>query len=193
MNRLLQRLVQLALAATVGGVSAYGLIFTQALTADGTPTAALVAAAEVPAFRLRRARCHALFAEKPAGIVSYRDAVARAAASVVTVHSAHALKGALPLAPKVVAKGLASGVIVDRDGYIVTNYHVIEQASQLAVARTNGTVYLAQVVGTDPHRTSPSLRSTQTTCSLSHSPISTTLRSATSYWRLAIHSASARR
>jgi serine protease DegS len=88
--------------------------------------------------------------ERSAGIVSYRDAVARAAASVVTVHSAHALNGGLPLAPKRVAKGLASGVIVDGNGYIVTNYHVIEEASQLAVARNNGTVNLAQVVGTDP-------------------------------------------
>ena len=48
------------------------------------------------------------------------------------------------------SQGLASGVIVDRDGYIVTNYHVIEEASELAVARSNGTVNLAQVVGIDP-------------------------------------------
>ena len=113
-------------------------------------TAALVAAAEMAFPSAARTDVTPSYPEKPAGIVSYRDAVARAAASVVTVHSAHALKGGLPLAPKVVAQGLASGVIVDRDGYIVTNYHVIEEASQLAVARTNGTVNLAQVVGIDP-------------------------------------------
>jgi S1-C subfamily serine protease len=150
MNRPWQRLVEIAVATAVGGVSAYGLLTTQALTADDMPTAALVAAADVSAPTAARADVTLSYPEKPAGIVSYRDAVARAAASLVTVHSAHASKGALPLGPKVVAKGLASGVIVDRDGYIVTNYHVIEEASQLAVARTTGTLYLAQVVGSDP-------------------------------------------
>ncbi|MFO1312992.1 MAG: trypsin-like peptidase domain-containing protein [Burkholderiales bacterium] len=83
-------------------------------------------------------------------VVSYRSAVASAAASVVTVHAAQASSGFLPLAPKVVAKGLASGVIVDRDGHVVTNYHVIEDASELAIARPDGTVYPARVIGTDP-------------------------------------------
>jgi S1-C subfamily serine protease len=89
-------------------------------------------------------------AEQRAPIASYRNAVARAAASVVTVHSAHAIRSALPLAPNVVEQGLGSGVVVDRDGYIVTNYHVIEDASQLAVARPDGTLNVAQVVGADP-------------------------------------------
>ena len=84
------------------------------------------------------------------GNPNYRHAVARATASVVTVHSAHAVRGPLPLTYKVVAKGLASGVIVSSDGYIVTNYHVIEAASQLAVTHANGNVHLAQIVGTDP-------------------------------------------
>ena len=151
MSRPWQRLVEIAVAAAVGGMSAYGFVSTQSLTADGMPTAALVAAAVVPAFpTAARADVTPPYPDKPAGIVSYRDAVARAAASVVTVHSTHASKGVLPLAPAVVAKELASGVIVDRDGYVVTNYHVVEQASQLAVTRNDGTTYLAQIVGTDP-------------------------------------------
>lgn len=88
--------------------------------------------------------------QQPPGIVSYRGAVARVTDSVVTVHSAHATASVLPLAPKVVAQGLASGVVVASDGYIVTNYHVIKDASQLAVARSNGTVNPAQIVGADP-------------------------------------------
>ena len=151
MNRIVQWVLVVAVAAAVAGVCAYRVLFIRALTADRMPVVALVAAAEVPAFPTAAAAdVPSTYPKNPAGIVSYHGAVARAAPSVVTVHSAHALKGALPLAPKVVAKGLASGVIVARDGYIVTNYHVIEEASQLAVARTNGTVYLAQVVGTDP-------------------------------------------
>ena len=148
MIRPLQWRAMIAVAAAAAGGSACGHVSAPALAADRMPAAALVAAADVPAGA--RPDVTPAYAEKPAYIVSYRDAVARAAVSVVTVHSAHASKAARPLASKIVTKGLGSGVVVDRDGYIVTNYHVIEEASQLAVARTNGTVYVAQVVGTDP-------------------------------------------
>jgi serine protease DegQ len=47
-------------------------------------------------------------------------------------------------------KGLGSGVIIDRDGHIVTNYHVVEGASELAVALPDGTLHLTRVVGVDP-------------------------------------------
>jgi serine protease DegQ len=88
--------------------------------------------------------------EEPVVIASYRGAVARAAPSVVTVQSAHTSTGRLPLGPKVLVKNLGSGVIVDRDGYIVTNYHVVEDASELAVGLADGTLHLARVVGADP-------------------------------------------
>ena len=64
--------------------------------------------------------------ERPGVIVSYRDAVARAAPSMVTVRSSRASKGPLPLAARTLVKGLGSGVIVDREGYIVPNCHVVE-------------------------------------------------------------------
>jgi S1-C subfamily serine protease len=59
------------------------------------------------------------------------------------------LKGRLPLSPAVVVKGLGSGVIIDRDGYIVTNYHVVQDASELAVALADGTLHLTRIVGVD--------------------------------------------
>ncbi len=82
-------------------------------------------------------------------IVTYRDAVARAAPSVVTVHSAHVLKGRLPFSSDMLVKGLGSGVIIDSDGYIVTNYHVVQDASDLAVALADGTLHLSRIVGVD--------------------------------------------
>ena len=88
--------------------------------------------------------------EQSAAIVSYRNAVARAAPSVVTVHSSHLVPGRLPLTGKALVKGLASGVILDRDGYIVTNYHVVEDASELAVALADGTLHQTRIVGADP-------------------------------------------
>jgi len=50
----------------------------------------------------------------------------------------------------VLVRGLGSGVILDRDGYIVTNNHVVEGASELAVALPDGTLQLTRVIGTDP-------------------------------------------
>lgn len=45
------------------------------------------------------------------------------------------------------AKG--SGVIISDKGYIVTNNHVISGAKQIQVTLANGTIYSAQIVGTD--------------------------------------------
>ena len=87
--------------------------------------------------------------QETVAIASYRGAVARAAPSVVTVHSAHASAGLLAINAKSSVKSLASGIIVDHDGYIVTNYHVVEDASELAVALADGTLYPARIVGAD--------------------------------------------
>lgn len=47
-------------------------------------------------------------------------------------------------------QGLGSGVIIDRRGYIVTNYHMVEGAQRLDVVLYDGTKLSAQLVGTDP-------------------------------------------
>lgn len=46
--------------------------------------------------------------------------------------------------------GLGSGVIIDSDGYIVTNNHVIAGADLIEVTLENNRVYPATLVGTDP-------------------------------------------
>ncbi|MDO4518422.1 MAG: trypsin-like peptidase domain-containing protein [Bacillota bacterium] len=47
------------------------------------------------------------------------------------------------------AEGAGSGVIVTKDGYIVTNYHVIEGATKVTVTLHNGEQYPANIVGSD--------------------------------------------
>ncbi|GLB49817.1 Do family serine endopeptidase [Neptunitalea lumnitzerae] len=47
--------------------------------------------------------------------------------------------------------GTGSGVIITSDGYIVTNNHVIENASKLEVTLNNNKTYAATLVGTDPN------------------------------------------
>lgn len=46
--------------------------------------------------------------------------------------------------------GTGSGVIISPDGYIISNNHVIERASNLEVTLNNNRIYAAEVIGTDP-------------------------------------------
>lgn len=48
-----------------------------------------------------------------------------------------------------IAEGAGSGIIVKENGYIVTNYHVIEGANAITVTLHNGTSHTASVVGYD--------------------------------------------
>jgi serine protease Do len=45
--------------------------------------------------------------------------------------------------------GLGSGVIVSSDGYILTNNHVVNNASEIQVALNDGRQFTAKVIGTD--------------------------------------------
>jgi len=47
-------------------------------------------------------------------------------------------------------RSLGSGVIVSRDGYILTNNHVVENAQKLSVVIGDKKKYDAKVIGTDP-------------------------------------------
>ena len=47
-------------------------------------------------------------------------------------------------------QGAGSGVIVKDDGYIATNYHVIQGANKVEVTLHNGESYPARIVGSDP-------------------------------------------
>ena len=47
-------------------------------------------------------------------------------------------------------QGSGSGVIISSDGYIVTNNHVIDNATEIEVILNDNTKYTAKIVGTDP-------------------------------------------
>ncbi|MGQ9573344.1 MAG: S1C family serine protease [Dehalococcoidia bacterium] len=47
-------------------------------------------------------------------------------------------------------EGSGSGIIIDEQGFILTNYHVIAEADNLEVRFADGTAVSAQVVGRDP-------------------------------------------
>lgn len=46
--------------------------------------------------------------------------------------------------------GLGSGFIIDPDGYVVTNNHVVDEASEVKVRLDDDTVFTARIIGTDP-------------------------------------------
>lgn len=45
--------------------------------------------------------------------------------------------------------GSGSGIIYSKDGYIITNYHVIEDATSVMITLSDGTEYDARIIGSD--------------------------------------------
>lgn len=48
-------------------------------------------------------------------------------------------------------QGSGSGVIISQDGYIVTNNHVVNEATKIEVVLNDKRTYIAEVIGTDPN------------------------------------------
>ena len=49
-----------------------------------------------------------------------------------------------------IAQGQGSGVIIDADGYVLTNNHVVEGASEMTVSLSDGRKANAELMGGDP-------------------------------------------
>lgn len=47
------------------------------------------------------------------------------------------------------AEGAGSGAVIDREGHIITNYHVIDGAQQISVTLASNDVYPAELIGGD--------------------------------------------
>ena len=94
--------------------------------------------------------------------VTYADAVQRAAPAVVNIYTARVVTERLapslgelfgeymPRYRQRIERSLGSGVIVDPEGHIVTNHHVIANADSIRVQLADGRVADARIVGRDP-------------------------------------------
>jgi serine protease DegQ len=95
--------------------------------------------------------------------LTYAAAVRRAAPAVVNIYTARVVTervdpspfgglfgDVLPYYRKLFERSLGSGVIVDKSGHIVTNYHVIANAGAIRVQLADGRVAQPRVVGVDP-------------------------------------------
>lgn len=47
-------------------------------------------------------------------------------------------------------KGLGTGMIIDGQGHVLTNYHVVGGANKIEVTLSDGSKYTARLIGTDP-------------------------------------------
>ena len=60
------------------------------------------------------------------------------------------LPGTSPDVPDTPEYGLGSGLIIDHEGHIITNNHVVAGADQVHVTLVDGREFSAKVIGTDP-------------------------------------------
>ena len=99
-------------------------------------------------------------------VASYADAARKAVPAVVYIFTTQEVKASsIPMANDPLFRhffgdqsqeqaeprsSLGSGVVVSADGYILTNYHVVEAADSIEIALNNGQKFKAKVVGADP-------------------------------------------
>lgn len=69
--------------------------------------------------------------------------------SVVNVTNSRLVRSFRSLNPQEVPQGNGTGFIWSKDGYVVTNYHVVQQADRVSVTLQDGTTYDARPVGLD--------------------------------------------
>jgi S1-C subfamily serine protease len=92
---------------------------------------------------------------RPRGALSIGEIYNRAAPGVVQVTTTSKVEGQTdPFfgfdVPDETQRALGSGFVIDKAGYIVTNFHVIEDADTVEVSFSNNDSMKAKIVGKDP-------------------------------------------
>ncbi len=150
--------VTVALAASVAFL--LGLIMAGGLTP--TPVVSSAPHVEPSPGYARRAGIAA-----PPPLVNFADVAERINAAVVNIDATSKvasprepqryfrrgdgpIDGPLPRDFDSPRQGSGSGFVIDADGFVLTNYHVIEAADRITVTLADGRAFRAEVVGTDP-------------------------------------------
>jgi S1-C subfamily serine protease len=80
------------------------------------------------------------------------DIFERVSKSVVHVTSLATRRNQITLDVSEIPQGTGSGFVWDEDGYIVTNYHVIQMGDRASVTLQDGSTYPAEIVGGTPDK-----------------------------------------
>ncbi len=80
------------------------------------------------------------------------DVFKRASASVVNITNSRLVRSPYSLNPQAVPQGSGTGFVWSKEGYIVTNYHVVQQANRVTVTLQDGSTYDARAVGLEPDK-----------------------------------------
>ncbi|MCH7598351.1 MAG: trypsin-like peptidase domain-containing protein [Myxococcales bacterium] len=72
--------------------------------------------------------------------------------SVVFITSSQWERGRFDRSARQVSQGTGSGFVWDRDGHIVTNFHVVQGSNVFSVSFADGSTYPAKLIGVDPHK-----------------------------------------
>ena len=81
--------------------------------------------------------------------LSIKEIAAKASPSVVEINIEGQTTGYGFFGGTYTTQAAGSGVIISKDGYIITNNHVVEGATSISVKTSDGTEYAATLVGTD--------------------------------------------
>ena len=128
---------------------------TVGVAVAGVVVGAIAATAAVPALRARAQGLPSIStvpvsaAQQAAGSPA-ASVFAKLGPSVVLVQNEQAAQASGPFGQQAQQTDWGSGVIFSTDGYIVTNDHVVDNASKVTVTLADGTTYPATVVGGDP-------------------------------------------
>jgi S1-C subfamily serine protease len=76
----------------------------------------------------------------------------RASPSVVFVHNLQSRRNFFSFNVTEYQAGSGSGFLWDGSGHIVTNFHVVQGASRIAVTLIDGNTYIAQTIGVEPRK-----------------------------------------
>ncbi|CAD7697709.1 unnamed protein product [Ostreobium quekettii] len=117
----------------------------------GTATSAVVA---LSMFVVPYVGTNATMFEAPAAMLAGEerrtvDLFKRNTPAVVNVTNMGMRQDALTLDILEIPQGAGSGFVWDNSGHVITNYHVIQDASDVQVTLSNGKQYMAKVVGID--------------------------------------------
>lgn len=84
---------------------------------------------------------------------SYADAVDRSAPAVANVYTKRLVQDSESPSARTrfrVSTNFASAVIIDPEGFLVTNYHVVAEAAEIRVQLSDGRVVEPELIGVDP-------------------------------------------